>query len=1177
MSEKVQILDDRTHVLTRPNTYIGSISTDTAEVYMNVDGEIRLSTVEDYNEGLLHIIKEVLDNACDNNNRTWSKPQSYIKVSMDNKSVTVVNDGKPIAVEEIDIDVPGQGKKTMYRTESIFDYFKSGTNFDNDEKCICKGNKRNPKCLQCQALGNAGMNGIGSKAALVFSKYAKIHHADPDSGKQLTLEFFDNHDTFKKDKNGKPIGRKNPPVVKSYKAKSSFTSFYFEPDFPRFGLKKFSKNHIAIVHAMCINISYITGLKVEFNDTSYKIKSLKDLATMYFGKRDTLEFTTENGDQVLCMAQTLSEMEEFGSRQLSFVNNTCTRNGGIHVRYNENIIGKVFSEWYGNELKPVDAKKFWIYVVVYNIKAKLTFTGQTKAELKGPTNIKKIDVDKKDFNKVKNWNLYTDIQIMLDGKTQRAANKGPKRGLAKGYLGGMGKKVVDANKAGDDDLSVRKSCTLYLSEGQSAMGFLTDSVDVDTNGCLALKGKVPNVYKNKKYLMNEEYNNIRLLLGLKMGCTYEKEEDIDTLRYGQVIIATDMDADGYHICALLNVFFWVQHPGLLVDRPGVGPFVKSLVTPVLKTLVGKTVHRFYTEEEYEQWYNELSDTQKSSADKNKKYFKGLGGNEPQEDGEYVFGSNFTTNTYTFAKQKDVNMIQTFFGGKDTDDKKAVILSTGYNPEYERVIQYGLKPFNKFICNDFMQTVLEHIRRAIPTVYDGLKESQKDIMYTAMMKMTDGKEIKTKQFATTVAQYTCYLHGEDNLPPTITGMTQDIIGTNNITYFKGKGSFGNRFTDGTNHGASAERYTYIKWQPLMSVIFNKADLPILEFEDRGGEKNITPKYLLPIIPTFLTSETHGMGNGWSIDSPAYNPLDLVEWVQTWIANNFRGESREYVDLVPWYRGYEGITEKTDSGWIFKAVIEEDGNTYHIKEIPVGVWGMQLKLALEAIADDGLIEKPVLKITHNNISATIKCKKNKTVDLESRLSKGASEKVAGKNKGYPIVFYNKFSMNNITFLHENGPFKTNDITLHLDEYCRRRYKGYCDRKKWILADLLSEIQMKRNKARYIEQINKREIILEQIADKPDLIEVLEGFKYDMYKDSYDYLLNLPTMSLLEKNIQRLNTEISKLVEEYDKLRSTKPWQIWLDELDVFLVEYDKYLKDNPVHYSTSGDKKGKKTKK
>jgi len=323
MSETVKILDDRTHVLTRPNTYIGSISTDIAEVYMNRDGNIVLQSVDDFNEGLIHIIKEVLDNACDNNNRSWKKAQSYIEVAMDNKSVCVVNDGRPIAVEEIKINVPGQGMKKMYRTESIFDYFKSGTNFDSDEKCICKGDKRDKKCVACQALGNAGMNGIGSKAALVFSKYAKIHHGDPDNAKQLTLEFHDNHDTFTLDKNGKPISRKNPPEVKSYKSPKSFTSFYFEPDFSRFGLKKFSKNHIDIVHAMCINISYITGLKVKFNDNEYKIKSLEELATMYFGKRDTLQFKTTNGDQVLCMAQTLSEMEEFGSRQLSFINNTC--------------------------------------------------------------------------------------------------------------------------------------------------------------------------------------------------------------------------------------------------------------------------------------------------------------------------------------------------------------------------------------------------------------------------------------------------------------------------------------------------------------------------------------------------------------------------------------------------------------------------------------------------------------------------------------------------------------------------------------------------------------------------------------------------------------------------------------------------------------------------------------
>lgn len=1165
MTEKVQILDDRSHILQRPGMWIGGVSTENADVYVKSGEEIILKNVDDFCEGLIHLIKEILDNAADNCNRKYKNPQSFIKVSMDEKSVTVTNDGKPIPIEKIDIKVPGQGTKNMYRSEALFDYYKSGTNFDSKEKCICKDNKRNPKCPACQTTDNIGMNGIGSKAALVFSKYAKIHHADPDNGKQLTMEFYDNHDTL--DDKGK---RKNPVSVKDYKKAKSFTEFYFEPDFKRFGLKKFSQNHLDIVNAMCVNLAFVTGLVVSFNEEKYKVKNLKDLASMYFGQRETLQFKTSNGDQVLLMAQTLEEMENYGSRQLSFINNSCTRNGGIHVRYNENVIGKVFSEWYGNDLKAVDAKKFWIYVVVYNVKAKLTFSSQTKAELKGPTNIKKIEVEKKDFNKVKNWELYVQIQMMLDGKTQRLANKDVKTGNSSHIS--TGKKGIDANNAGDKNLKSQTS--LYLAEGDSAKAFLTDSIDVDFNGVLALKGKVPNVHSNKKHLMNNEYQMIRKMLGLKMGCKYDKKSDVESLRYGQVIIATDMDEDGYHICALLHVFFWSQHPGLLDKKTG--PYVKSLVTPVLKTSIGKEIFRFYMEEEFNEWYKTLDSKQQSHVDKNTKYFKGLGGNNPEKDGDYVFNTNFTTNSLSFESGKDVKLIDACFSDKNPDLKKKIALRSVYNPEFIRDIKYGLKPFEEFIKNDYVGTIKEQNERSIPCVYDGFKSSQKDIMFTAMTKL-NSTEYKTKQFATLVATHASYSHGEDNLPPTITGMSQDIIGTNNIAFFRREGSFGNRYTSGTSHGASAERYTYIAEEPLMKTIFNVQDLPILTYISRNGHKDVTPEYLLPIIPMFLTNHNESIGNGWSTTCPAYNPVDLVAWVRTWIDNNFREKKKEYKELIPWYNGYEGIIEKYENGWIFKAVVDKiSDDTWEIKEIPVGVWGDQMKSALEYLADQKLIEKPKMNITHNHISAVVKCKKGKSLDLVKELSSGKSEKIAGKGNNFPPIMFNKLSMNNITFIHSDGPHKTNNLEEHLEAYCHRRYKGYVDRRKYNLQELLTQIKIKKNRMRYIQEINDGNIVLKKISDKEELEGILRQKEYELVKESYDYLTDLSTMSLLKKNIAKFAKEIEKLENDYEILKNTKPWQLWLDELKIFDSEYEKYLKRNPVHRKKEA-KKGKNVEK
>jgi len=1143
MSKHQKITSESTlqHLRRRCDNYVGPNTTTSEEAFVVQDGKIVKKQVDDWNEALIHLYKEIIDNAADNIDREWEKPQTYIDIEVTEKGVKVTNDGMPIPVKQETVKLPNEitkkmEKHTLYRTEFLFNFFRTGTNAANGED-----------------IASIGINGIGTKAVLGLSQYAKIHHGDPDSGKQLEIEY----------KNGmKEISK---PKVKSYRAKSSFTTVYYEPDFEWFNIKKLSKNHIGIMHAMAHCLAYTTGLRVKFNGENIKIMSLKKLGETFFGSdRKSMELTNSNGDKVMLMEQSLKEMEEYGYRHLSFVNGTFTRLGGNHVNYNANKIGKVFAEAFGQNLKQADAAKFFIYIVNYKIKGKLQWNGQTKSALTYPTTgLKRIDVEKKDFTKCKKWPLWDEVSLFIQGRTNRDANKAVKAAGNNGYIGSLGRDGHDAFYAGNKDIEKRKKCEFYIAEGHSAKSLIDMGARYrggnDYIGVLAIRGKLNNVKKMKRVDQADKkfLSLIRKMMGLKMGCEYKTKAECDTLRYGKMIIAADKDLDGYHIRALIYCLVESEHYGLIENG-----IVCFLETPVIKTNLGKEIHRFFLREDFEDWLNTLEDNKRKTAVKNREFIKGLGGNDGPNDAKFIFQDNFFTGRLIFKKDKDRDYMDMFLGEERVNEKKAFMYSTFYNEEWVHVPKKGDMTFTSFIESIFTATIDEQVRRAIPCVYDGLIESKKEIMWTALRFLKDKNG--TSNFSSTVWKESGYDHGEQNIAPTVIKMTQNIVGKNNITVFNGHGIFGNRYQHTSDdHGAAAPRYTKVSLQPLMRCIFRSDDDPILVYKSKDGVVT-SPEYFLPIIPWFAVNGTSAPANTWSTKCPSYNPEDLVNWVRFWIGNNFKKAPKsEEVEMIPWYRGFRGTVEKTKTGWVTKGVIEQkDKNTWEIKEIAAGCWGTQLQMALEKLADDKKIEKPrVSNLDSNTVQAVIKRKGTAGFDI---------------NKALKAAMENGISMSNVTFIHEDGPRTTKNIEEHLDEYCRGRYAGYKRRRSYKIEELKADIKAKQEKIRYIHLVLDGTINFKKVKDREHLIEILTSKDFSEIKGSWDYITNMTHLTTSKRSIERLEKEVENVKKVLKYYEESKPWKIWLDELLAFEKEYKKYVKDNPMNqkFESAPTKKSKK---
>jgi DNA topoisomerase-2 len=256
------------------------------------------------------------------------------------------------------------------------------------------------------------------------------------------------------------------------------------------------------------------------------------------------------------------------------------------------------------------------------------------------------------------------------------------------------------------------------------------------------------------------------------------------------MLMTDQDADGSHIKGLIiNLFrhFW---PALL--RPPIDKqkgemiedrlFLSMFVTPLLKaTKRGskKESLSFFSMAEYNSW----RDTQKDDSIRKwkVKYYKGLGTSTSAEAKEYFLA--FVQHHRPFrwrSEEKDGGRIDMAFEKDRADDRKDWILTTY---DESSMLSVDANNGNSVTYGDFVDNELIHFSnanniRAFPSVVDGLKPSQRKVLYSCFRRNLKD-EIKVAQLAGYCAEHTAYHHGEASLHSTIVGMAQNFVGSNNI--------------------------------------------------------------------------------------------------------------------------------------------------------------------------------------------------------------------------------------------------------------------------------------------------------------------------------------------------------------------------------------------------------------
>ena len=1103
IEEQYQKVTQYEHILKRPDSYIGSIEFQKERlwVYNSESEKLEFREVK-YVPGLFKIFDEILVNAADNYQN--DKTMKYIKVDIDrtHNRIKIKNGGRgiPISIHKT---------YNMYVPQLIFGNLLTSSNYNDNVKKV-----------------TGGRNGYGAKLTNIYSKTFIVETAFKETGKKYYQKFYNNMLKF------------NEPEIEDY-SKDDFTCITFEPDLARFGMDELDDDIVALFEKRVFDMAGITpkSVSVYLNGKKLKVKNFEDYIRMYLDaskEEDEIDppIVYESPHPRWEVGMSLSESQ---FQQVSFVNAISTTKGGKHVDYCVEKIIKVIQEKISKKEKNLNIKpqhiKQHLWIFVNCLIENPVFSSQTKETLTS----KKEDFGSEfEFSDtfLKNV-LKTNIverclryaKTREEEKNLRKLNSGTKKTAR---LIGI-EKLDDANWAGTKNSS---KCTLILTEGDSAKSLAMAGIEVvgrDAFGCFPLRGKLLNVREcsTQKILKNQEIQYLMKILGIKVGETYT---DVKSLRYGSILIMTDQDVDGSHIKGLIINFIHTFWPSLIK----LNGFMRQFITPILKASKGKEVISFYTIPEYEEW---VKSKKKQLKGWKIKYYKGLGTSSNKEAQEYFANIQRHRIDFEYKGEKDDESIDMAFNKKKTEERKNWLMN--FDPNTPPLnLDVSKISYDKFINRELILFSLYDNQRSIPSVCDGLKPSERKILYGCFKKNLR-EEIKVAQLVGYISEHTAYKHGEQSLAGTIVAMAQNFVGSNNINLLMPNGQFGTRNKGGKDCASS--RYIFTELNKVTRHLFNQNDSPLMDYIFEEGQK-IEPKWYLPIIPMILVNGCEGIGTGWRSQLPCFNPHEIIKSLKSKLQGN------NFIKIEPWYKGYQGEIKENPQNkgnYIVTGKYHWDENNSRkviITEIPIKTWTENYKYFLQELMGIEIISR-------NNDESKNKKKgrnksKDKSSDEEDKSKKKKKEIIvedirenqkynrvcfevtlleeyAEKFKNNDELFIKTFNLqsninikNMVLFSPEGKLKKYNTIEEILQTFYDLRLTYYQLRKDYMISVLKKEVATLSNKARFIKMVIEDELIIKK-KKRILLVNELYDLKFD-------------TQTMLNEKKQKTKEEINRELE-------------------------------------------------
>ncbi|MBP9856107.1 MAG: DNA gyrase subunit B, partial [Candidatus Pacebacteria bacterium] len=315
------------------------------------------------------------------------------------------------------------------------------------------------------------------------------------------------------------------------------------------------------------------------------------------------EMEENGGNKKVAVEIALQYIDDIDSKEISYVNNTITPEGGMHLTGFRTALTRTLNDYArktglvkekDDNFTGDDVREGMVAVVSVKLRDP-QFEGQTKAKLGsvearsavdscfGEAFTTFLEENPDDGKMIIN-------KVILAVRARKAAKAAKDSVLRKGALEGMtlpGKLADCASGTSAEDSE------LFVVEGDSAGGTAKTGRDRRTQAVLPLRGKILNIERARldRMLASEQIKNFVIALGTAIGDTF----DITKLRYHKIILASDADVDGAHIRTLLLTLLYRYYRPLLDAG-----HIYIAQPPLYKLKKGKELHYAYSDVERDQ-------------------------------------------------------------------------------------------------------------------------------------------------------------------------------------------------------------------------------------------------------------------------------------------------------------------------------------------------------------------------------------------------------------------------------------------------------------------------------------------------------------------------------------------------------------------------------------------------